>query len=78
MLSSADVERVKIGEKLLQQIRYARDSDPHFTLIVEDPLGNSGLVATNPSKIDKRRLTKEELREIRFGQYASDSAEVIR
>lgn len=77
MLSSADVERVKIGEKLLQQIRYARDSDPHFTLIVEDPLGNSGLVATNPSKIDKRRLTKEELREIRFGQYASDSAEVI-
>ncbi len=78
MLSSADVERVKIGEKLLQQIRYARDSDPHFTLIVEDPLGNSGLVATNPSKIDKRRLTKEELREIRFGQYASDPVEVIR
>jgi zinc finger protein len=76
MLSSADVERVKIGEKILKQIRYARDSDPDFTLILEDTLGNSGLVASDPSKIDKRRLTKDELREIRFGQYASDSSEV--
>lgn len=76
MLSSADVEYVKIGEKILKQIRYARDSDPHFTLIVEDPLGNSGFVASDLSKIDKRRLTKEELKEIRFGQYASDSSEV--
>ena len=76
MLSSADVERVKMGEELLQQIRYARDSDPHFTIIVEDPLGNSGLVASDPSKIEKRKLTKEELKVIRFGQYASDSSEL--
>jgi len=76
MLSSADGERVKIGEKILKQIRYARNSDSHFSLIIEDPLGNSGIVACNPSKIDKRRLTKEELREIRFGQYALDSSEV--
>jgi zinc finger protein len=76
MLSSADADRVKIGEKILEQIRYARDSDPHFTLVIEDPLGNSALVASDTSEIDKRRLTKEELREIRFGQYASDSFEV--
>lgn len=76
MLSSADGERVRIGENLLQQIRRARDSDPHFILIVEDPLGNSGLIAADPSRIQKRRLTKEELKEIRFGQYALDSSEV--
>jgi len=76
MLSSADVERVRIGEKLLQQIRRARDSDPNFTLIVEDPAGNSGLIASDPSRIQKRRLTKEELKEIRFGEYALDSSAV--
>ena len=76
MLSSADAERVKIGEKILKQIRNARDSDPRFTIIIEDPLGNSGLVASDPTKIEKRRLTKDELREIRFGQYASNSTEV--
>jgi len=75
MLSSADAEHIKIGQGILKQIRNARDSGSHFTLIIEDPLGNSSLVAPDPSKIEKRRLTKEELREIRFGQYASNSSE---
>ena len=77
MLSSADAEHVKLGQKILGEIRKARDSEPHFTIIIEDPLGNSSLVASDPSKIEKRRLTKDELREIRFGQYASDASEVI-
>ena len=75
MLSSADAEHIKIGEWILKQIRNARNSGSHFTIIIEDPLGNSSLVAPDPSKIEKRRLTKEELREIRFGQYASNSSE---
>lgn len=75
MLSSIDEDRLKKGEKILQQIRYARDTNPNFTLIIEDPLGNSNLVASDPSKIDQRRLTKEELKDLRFGQYASDSSE---
>jgi len=76
MLSSAGAEHVN-GEKILEQIRNARDSNFRFTIIIEDPLGNSGLVASDPSKIEKRRFTKDELRGIRFGQYASDSSEVV-
>ena len=77
MLSSADAEHVRIGEKVLNQIRNARDSNFRFTIIIEDPLGNSGLVASDSSKIEKRRLTKDELRGIRFSQYASNSSELV-
>jgi zinc finger protein len=77
MLGSAEPERVRIGEKILKQIRTARASNPCFTIIIEDPLGNSGLVASDPSKIEKRKLTKDELKEIRFGQYASDSSGIV-
>ena len=77
MLSSADAEHVKIGEKILREIRKARESNPHLTISLEDPLGNSGLVVSDSSKIERRRLTKDELREIRFGQYASDSSKTV-
>jgi len=77
MLSSADAERVKIGQKILENIRKARDSEPRFTIILDDPLGNSSLVASDPIKVEKRRLTKDELRELRFGQYASHSSDVV-
>jgi zinc finger protein len=72
MLSSAEPERVKDGENLLKQIRKARESEPRFTIMIEDPLGNSGLVSSETSKVEKRKLTTEELKEIRFGQYALD------
>jgi zinc finger protein len=77
MLSSAEPERVKDGENLLKQIRKARESEPRFTIIIEDPLGNSGLVSSNPSKVEKRKLTVEELKEIRFGQYALDFFDTV-
>jgi len=77
MLSSADAERVKIGQKILENIHKARDSEPRFTIILDDPLGNSSLVASDPLRVEKRRLTKDELRELRFGQYASHSSDVV-
>ena len=77
MLSSAEPERVRHGENILKQIRRARESDPHFTIIIEDPLGNSGLVSSDPSKIEKRKLTKDELKEIRFGQYSLDFSDLV-
>ena len=76
MLSSADAEHVKLGQKILDKICNARNAEPRFIMILEDPLGNSSLVASDPSKIEKRRLTKDELKEIRFGQYASATSEV--
>ena len=70
MLSSADGERLRKGERMLKKIRNAREKKPGFTLTIEDPLGNSGLVAADQSKIAKRKLTKKELLRIKFGQYA--------
>ena len=70
MLSSADGERLRKGERMLKQIRNARESKPRFTLTIKDPLGNSALVAADQSKISKRKLTKKELLRIKFGQYA--------
>jgi len=77
MLSSAQPERVREGEKILKRIRKAKESDPSFTIIIEDPLGNSGLVSSDPSKVENRKLTNEELKEIRFGQYALDSSDIV-
>jgi zinc finger protein len=70
MLSSADGERLRKGERMLKKIRNARERKPRFTLTIKDPLGNCGLVAADQSKIAKRKLTKKELPRIKFGQYA--------
>ena len=71
MLSSVDSVRLRKGKKTLKQIRDAREGKSHFTLIIQDPLGNSGLVAeADQSKITKRKLTNKELARIKFGQYA--------
>ena len=77
MLSSAEPARARHGESILKQIRRARESDPHFTIMIEDPFGNSGLVSSDPSKIEKRKLTKAELKEIRFGQYSLDFSDIV-
>ena len=61
MLSSADEKNLKKGEKILKEIKLSRESKPHFTIIIEDPLGNSDLVSPNPSKIERCKLTKREL-----------------
>jgi zinc finger protein len=70
MLASAKGARLKKGDKILKRIRAARDRKPRFTLVIKDPLGNSGLVSSDPSKVKKRRLTKRELESVKFAQYA--------
>ena len=70
MLSTAKGQRLKKGEMMLKKIRSARDSNPRFTLVIKDPLGNSAIVSPKPGKVRKRSLTRRELQKIRFGQYA--------
>jgi len=77
MLSSAGPEKVRSGERILDQIRKARASEPRFTIIIEDPFGNSSLVSSDPSKIEKRKLTKDELKEIKFGQHVLDLNDIV-
>ena len=73
MLRSADEKRLRKGQRILKRLQLSRKSKPCFTIIIEDPLGNSGLVSANQSKVRKRRLTDAELRKVKFGQYALDS-----
>jgi len=77
MLSSARGRRLKKGERMLNQIRSAKEK-PRFTLVIKDPLGNSAIVADKPKKVRRRRLTKRELRNIKFGQYAIQMMETPR
>jgi zinc finger protein len=69
MLSSASGNKLKKGERILKRIKLAREVKPHFTLIIKDPFGNSGLISTDPKKLRKHRLTSRELASIKFGQY---------
>jgi len=74
MLGCADEKGLRKGEKMLRQIRQARESGkPRFTLVIEDPLGNSALISPDPSKIERRRLSRSELQKVKFGRYASAS-----
>lgn len=73
MLSSADSKSQRKGETILKRLRLSRESKPCFTLIIEDPVGNSDLIFSDQSKIKRRRLTKSELRKVKFGQYALES-----
>ena len=69
MTSTAKGARLKKGERMLKQMRKARDSKPHFTLMIKDPLGNSAIVSPQTGKVKKRKLTKRELLATKYGQY---------
>jgi zinc finger protein len=70
MLTAAKGKRLAKGETMLKQIRAAKDSKPHFTLIIKDPFGNSAIVSPNARKVTKRRLTPRELLNVKYGQFA--------
>jgi zinc finger protein len=69
MLSSAKGNKLKKGEKILKNIRKAKEIKPHFTLVIKDPFGNSALASPNPEKIRTRKLTRRELSSIKYGEY---------
>jgi zinc finger protein len=70
MLSSAKGKSLERGEKMLKQIGMAREGTPQLTLVIKDPLGNSAIVSSDPTKVRKRKLTKRELLRVKFGQDA--------
>lgn len=70
MLTTAKGKRLEKGEKILKQIRMARDTNPRFTLVIKDPLGNSAIVSSTARKIRKRKFTNRELLSVKYGQYA--------
>jgi len=69
MLSSAKGKNLQKGVRMLKKIRTARDK-PNFTFIMKDPFGNSALVSSKAGKIKRQRLTRTELRKVKFGEHA--------
>jgi len=71
MLSTATGRRLKRGKTMLRKMREARDAKPRFTLVIKDPMGNSAIVSSNTKKVRKRKLTRRELQNIKFEEYAT-------
>ncbi len=70
MLTTAKGQRLRKGEKMLKQIRMARDTNPRFRLVIKDPFGNSAIVSSKARRVKKRKLTNRELLSVKYGQYA--------
>jgi zinc finger protein len=70
LLNSAKGKNLKKAERMLKKIRVARETKPHFTLMINDPFGNSALVSPDPNRIGKRKLMRRELLAVKFGRYA--------
>ena len=61
-------EKARAAE-VLARIWDAREGRLRFTLIIDDPLGNSFIAPRDTSKLKVRRLTEEELRELKTGPF---------
>jgi len=51
----------------IERIKKAKSGELPFTLIIEDPFGNSMIIARDQSKVQIKELTEEELRDLRTG-----------
>ncbi|WP_174591012.1 ZPR1 zinc finger domain-containing protein [Methanocella conradii] len=54
------------AESLLDTMQAARDGKPDFTIIIEDPLGNSAFIGEG---VEVAKLTDEEARSLRTGMF---------
>ncbi len=60
-----DPEKRDQAEKFLRKIKRARDGYAKFTLIIEDPLGNSAIISKDERKVKRRKLTNKEIEKLR-------------
>lgn len=51
----------------IEKIKKAKSGELPFTLIIEDPFGNSMIIAKDQSNVSVEELTEEELRNLRTG-----------
>ena len=61
-------ERARAAE-VLARIWEAREGRLKFTLIIDDPFGNSLIAPPDKSRVKVRRLTPEEIRELKTGPF---------
>ena len=53
------------GQKILQQIDDALKGEENFTLIIEDPVGVSGILPDDLTKVKQEELSREEASQLR-------------
>ncbi len=63
--SETDEERQR-AESLLDTMRAARDGKPDFTLVIEDPLGNSAVIGES---VEITKLSMEEAQNLPTGMF---------
>ncbi|MFH1224278.1 MAG: ZPR1 zinc finger domain-containing protein [Candidatus Diapherotrites archaeon] len=69
LASSADGEGKPNADAALEKIRSAKNGSEKFTVIIEDPLGNSALIG---KKVSHRALTKAEIKKLRVPMQVFD------
>jgi len=55
--------------EILRKIGYIKHGRMEATLIIQDPLGNSAIIS---EKTEKRRLTEEEVKNLKLGEFVID------
>lgn len=65
---AVDTEEKKRCLDFLEELRKAKDGLLEFTLILDDPYGNSAIISVDEGKVVKRRLTEEEIRSLKSGR----------
>jgi zinc finger protein len=63
--SETDEERQR-AERLLDTMRVARDGKPDFTIVIEDPLGNSAVIGED---VQVTKLSDEEAQNLPTGMF---------
>jgi zinc finger protein len=63
--SETDEERLR-AELLLETMKAARDGRPDFTFIIEDPLGNSAIIADG---VEVCKLSDDEVQDLPTGMF---------
>ena len=66
---SDDPEEKARAAELLAKIWDAREGKVEFTLIIDDPFGNSLIAPPDKSRVKVRRLTDEEVRQLKSGPF---------
>jgi len=67
-LAETPLQRARAHE-VLAKVWEAREGRFKFTLIIDDPLGNSLIAPPDKGKVKTRRLTEEEVRELKTGPF---------
>ena len=66
-MSTEDPKEREKYEGFLKKVQNARDGKTKFTVILEDPLGNSAIISEKKEKVRRRTLSEREVKRLKTG-----------